>query len=97
MRVKIIELAEIELNDAFEYYENELEDLGDRFLDEFNDAVNRILKHPHAWSLVKVSDFLVCKNAKFFAEKFFPPHRFLCTSPFGIITVNIVFTVWIIR
>jgi len=53
MRVKIIEPAEIELNDAFEYYENELEDLGYRFLDEFNDAVNRILKHPHAWSLVK--------------------------------------------
>lgn len=53
MRVKIIEPAEIELNDAFEYYENELEDLGYRFLDEFNDAVNRILKYTHAWSLVK--------------------------------------------
>jgi len=44
MRVKIIEPAEIELNDAFEYYENELEDLGYRFLEEFNDAVNRILE-----------------------------------------------------
>ncbi len=53
MRVKIIEPAEIELNDAFEYYENELDGLGYRFIDEFNDAVNRILKHPHAWSSVK--------------------------------------------
>jgi len=45
-RVKILEPAEIELNDAYEYYEYELEGLGQKFLEEFKKGVNRILRYP---------------------------------------------------
>lgn len=51
-RFKIIEPAEIELDEAYEYYERELEGLGDRFLHDFRNAVNRIIQFPLAWSLI---------------------------------------------
>ena len=53
MRCKIIEPAELELNDAYEYYENELKGLGDRFIMSFRSAVNRILQYPEAWTLIE--------------------------------------------
>jgi hypothetical protein len=53
MRVQILDPAEIELNDAFEYYENELEGLGYSLLEEFKSGVNRILQYPDAWSPIK--------------------------------------------
>lgn len=52
-RFKIITEAELELDDAYDYYEYELEGLGKRFLEEFKRGVNRILNHPYAWSLVQ--------------------------------------------
>jgi plasmid stabilization system protein ParE len=50
IKFKIIEPAEIELDDAFDYYEYELPGLGQKFLDEFKNGINRILTHPYAWS-----------------------------------------------
>ena len=47
--LKIIEPAELELDDAFQYYENELCGLGSKFIDSFRHAINRIISHPSAW------------------------------------------------
>ena len=43
---KILEQAELELDDAYDYYEYELEGLGNKFLTEFMRGVKRILAHP---------------------------------------------------
>ena len=50
---KILGQAELELDDAYDYYEYELEGLGNKLLNEFMRGVKRILAHPYAWSLVK--------------------------------------------
>lgn len=46
MEFKILEPAEIEIDDAFDYYEYELPGLGQRFLAEFRNGIKRILAHP---------------------------------------------------
>jgi len=53
MRFKILEQAELELDDAYDYYEYELEGLGQKFLEEFRGGINRILNHPYAWSPIQ--------------------------------------------
>ncbi len=53
MKFKIIEPAESELDDAFEFYEYELPGLGLKFIDEFRKGVKRILAYPYAWSPVQ--------------------------------------------
>ncbi len=50
---KILEQAELELDDAFDYYEYQLSGLGKKFLEDFNKCVRRILNHPYAWSPIK--------------------------------------------
>ena len=40
MRFKILEQAELELDDAYDYYEYELEGLGRKFLEEFMGELN---------------------------------------------------------
>ena len=41
--------AEKELEQAEEYYDNISEELGDRFRDEMQVAISRILKFPNGW------------------------------------------------
>ncbi|MBN2012608.1 type II toxin-antitoxin system RelE/ParE family toxin [candidate division KSB1 bacterium] len=53
IKFKIIEPAELELDDTFEYYEYESIGLGHSFLDEFRKGVKRILAHPYAWNLIQ--------------------------------------------
>ena len=40
MRFKILEQAELELDDAYDYYEYKLEGLGRNFLEEFREELN---------------------------------------------------------
>ncbi len=51
MRVDFVELAAQELQDAIRFYELEIPGLGLRFKNEVALAVQRIAKHPEAWSV----------------------------------------------
>ena len=64
MRFKILEQAELELDDAYDYYEYELEGLGRKFLEEFKGGIKRILNHPRAWSPIR-KDIRKCILKKF--------------------------------
>lgn len=48
MRFKILEQAEMELDDAYDYYEYEWEGLWRKFLEEFRGGIKRIHNHPRA-------------------------------------------------
>jgi len=62
--LKIIEQAELELDDAFEYYENELSGLGIKFINSFRHAINRIISHPLAWTYIQ-DNVRKCRLDKF--------------------------------
>ncbi len=64
MRIRIIEPAELELNDAFEFYEVQTPNLGKRFIEEFNKGVARITQHPESWPRVR-DDIRKCILNKF--------------------------------
>jgi len=49
MGVRILEAAELELDEAVEYYDAESPGLGDEFLVEFIKSVERISNYPNAW------------------------------------------------
>lgn len=49
MNIRFLEIAEIELKEAIEYYEYEARGLGDIFLQEVLNSLDRISKFPHAW------------------------------------------------
>ncbi len=49
MRIRFLETARIELDDAIEYYNYEVPGLGDAFLTEVLNALDRIGKYPEAW------------------------------------------------
>ena len=49
MRIRFLEIAQIELDEAFEYYSNEMLGLGEEFLAEVLNALNRIGEFPEAW------------------------------------------------
>jgi plasmid stabilization system protein ParE len=49
MRIRFLEIAQIELDDAYEYYNLELPGLGEAFLTEVLNALDRIGKFPEAW------------------------------------------------
>ena len=51
-RASFHELAELELNDAIVYFENEREGLGLRFLSAVQDAVRLIQQHPQASPII---------------------------------------------
>ena len=51
MKVIFSSFARNELEDAFNYLELEFEGLGDRFKSEVKSAVERIARHPLAWSV----------------------------------------------
>lgn len=64
MKVRFLETAERELEDAIDYYELELDGLGPRFKSEVKLALERISRFPHAWS-VEIEDVRRCLLHKF--------------------------------
>ena len=50
MQIEFLELAQKELDDAFEYYESQQTNLGYHFLSEVQNALGLIKTYPHAWS-----------------------------------------------
>ena len=52
MKVKILSPAELQLKDAYEFYELQLEGLGSKFLESFLQTVNLIKKIPQGWRKV---------------------------------------------
>ncbi len=49
MEINFLEIAQKELDDAIEYYNHEVHGLGDAFLIEVLNALDRIGKFPEAW------------------------------------------------
>ena len=49
MKIDFLEIAQIELDDAIEYYNYEAPGLGDAFLTEVLNALDRIGEFPEAW------------------------------------------------
>lgn len=49
MRIEFLDLAEIELDDAFVYYDEIYKGLGARFIDEIETALNRVKTNPMTW------------------------------------------------
>lgn len=51
MKIHFLEIAQIELDEAIEYYNYEVTRLGDAFLTEVLNALDRIGDFPDAWQL----------------------------------------------
>jgi mRNA-degrading endonuclease RelE of RelBE toxin-antitoxin system len=51
MRISFLEVAAIELDEAIQYYNNELPGLGDVFLTEVLKCLDRIASFPYSWQL----------------------------------------------
>ena len=49
MQIRFLEIASQELDDAIAYYNNELAGLGDKFLAEVLNALERVARYPKAW------------------------------------------------
>ena len=49
MKINFLEIAQIELDDAIEYYNYEVPGLGDAFLTEVLNPLDRIGEFPEAW------------------------------------------------
>jgi plasmid stabilization system protein ParE len=49
MRIRFLEIAQIELDEAIEYYNHEAPGLGEAFLTEVLNTLDRIGKFPEAW------------------------------------------------
>ena len=49
MNVTFLEIASLELDDAFEYYEYQQQNLGHRCVYEVENAIERIKYYPKAW------------------------------------------------
>jgi len=64
MKVLFSETAHQELEDTIDYLELEFEGLGHRFKKEVNLALQRISRHPNAWS-VELDDVRKCLLHKF--------------------------------
>ncbi len=52
MAVRYISPSEVELDEAVEYYNYELPGLGHRFITEINNATEKIVRFPNAWTRV---------------------------------------------
>lgn len=50
MKINFLEIAQIELDEAIEYYNYEVTELGDAFLTEVLNALDRIGKFPDSWT-----------------------------------------------
>ena len=49
MDIEFLKLAQLELDDAFGYYESELQGLGYKFLLEVKNSIKRILSYPKSY------------------------------------------------
>lgn len=49
MQIELLEAAQLELDQAIEFYNTERFGLGDEFLTEILGALERIAEHPEAW------------------------------------------------
>ena len=49
MRIRFLEMAQIELDEAIEYYNYEMSGLGEKFLAEVLNALDRIGEFPEVW------------------------------------------------
>ena len=49
VKIRFLEIAQIELDEAIEYYDREEPGLGNSFLDEVVSALDRIGRFPQAW------------------------------------------------
>lgn len=49
MKIKFLQEAQFELDEAVDFYNQELPGLGDRFLQEVLNAIERIVQFPNAW------------------------------------------------
>lgn len=49
MRIRFLEIAEIELDEAIQYYNSKALGLGDDFLTEVLKALDRIARFPESW------------------------------------------------
>jgi plasmid stabilization system protein ParE len=48
--IRLLRLAQIELDEAVAYYESQVPDLGEAFLDEFISGTSRIQAFPESWN-----------------------------------------------
>jgi hypothetical protein len=49
MKTEILDIAELELDEAFKYYEDIYQGLGKRFIEEFESTLHRVKINPMAW------------------------------------------------
>ena len=49
MKISFLDVAQQELDEAINYFNDEVPDLGNDFLGEVLKALDRIGNHPHAW------------------------------------------------
>ena len=49
MKIRFLDIAQIELNEAIKYFENESPGLGEDFLKEVLKSLDRVGRHPQAW------------------------------------------------
>ena len=49
MKINFLQEAQFELDDAIEYYNNQLENLGYDFLNEVLSAIDRVIAYKEAW------------------------------------------------
>ena len=52
MNYKFLDVAQIELDESFEYYEIQQKQLGFRFIYEVKNSIQRILYFPQAWQQI---------------------------------------------
>ena len=53
MKIRILKVAQIEFNEAKEYYEIEQTGLGKKFEEDIKEGIKRIYQFPNAWPLEK--------------------------------------------
>jgi len=81
MKINFLEIAQIELYDAIEFYNYEIPGLGDAFLTEVLNALDRIGEFPKAWHCISKRTRR-CKTRRF---------------PYGIIYQSIVLSTLLIN
>ncbi len=61
MKVRFLSIAEVELEEAIEYYNYQLPFLAHQFYNEISRGINRIIQYPEAWSRTnnKIRRYLV--------------------------------------
>lgn len=52
MKVKLLSVAEQELNEAFDYYNDQCQGLGYEFAAEIRSTIERIVNFPKAWTKI---------------------------------------------